>query len=160
MWCPIKRLGLERCGSAAFCDLSCEMKAVTSDLVLTNEKEAAVIYGINGEIMACSGTEKPLRIPPCSSRSTRASACKSAYYINPPGHPGTNRHTFTHTFYYNECHNPPTTAQTMYWAFQSFLGISLRSYVTTPWSPDRMQHHKRTVGSEAVLKRQCPINTS
>lgn len=53
MWCPIKQLGLERCASAAFGDLSCEMKAVTSDLALTNEKEAAVIYGINGEIIVC-----------------------------------------------------------------------------------------------------------
>lgn len=59
------------CGSAAFGDLSCEMKAVTSDLVLTNEKEAAVIYGINGEMMVCFWTETPLRIPPCSSRSTQ-----------------------------------------------------------------------------------------
>lgn len=42
----------------------------------------------------------------------------------------------------------------MHWAFQSFLGISLRSCVTAPLSPDRMYDHKRTVGSEAVLKGQ------
>lgn len=49
--CPIKQLGLERCGSTALGDLSCEMKALTSDLLLTSEKEGAVIYGINGGII-------------------------------------------------------------------------------------------------------------
>lgn len=51
MLCPIKQLGLEGCGSTALGDSSCEMKVVTSDLLLTNEKEGAVIYGINGEII-------------------------------------------------------------------------------------------------------------
>ena len=168
MLCPIKQPGLERCGSTALGDLSCEMKAVTSDLLLTNEKEGPVIYGINGQIILCFWTEMLLCIPPCSSPNAQhqlSISLHSPYYINPPGHPVTNNHTHTHTHTHihtcdrNECYNPPTTAQTMYWAFQSFLGISPRSYVTAPSSPDRMQHHKRTVGSEAVLKRQLLINT-
>lgn len=58
MLCPIKRLGLEQCGSTALGDLSCKMKAGTSDLLLTNEREGVVIYGANwGKLSPCFITE-------------------------------------------------------------------------------------------------------
>lgn len=165
MLCPIKPLGLEQCGLTELGDLSCNMKAETSDRLLTNEREGEVIYGTNGEMIPCFLTEMLLNMPSRSSPSAQHQldiCLQSLYYINTPGHCVTNTHTFTHS--HTHTHAIIMSVTTLnhctdhVLSFQSFLGISQRSYVTTPPSPDRMQLHKKAIGSEAILKRQLRIN--
>lgn len=100
----------ERSGSTALGDLSCEMKAVTSDLLLTNEKEGAVIYGINEQIILRFWAEMLLHIPPCSSPNTQHQPARPL--LHKPTWTPCNKHTYTHTCYRNEHYNPPSNHST------------------------------------------------
>lgn len=93
--------------------------------------------------------------------------CLSAFHLaalltlsaqHPPVQPLLHKPTWTpcdkhtHAHKHTQPLHPPTTKCTVCRAFQSFLGISLRS--SAPSSLHRMQYHKRIFGSEAVLKEQ------
>lgn len=181
MLCPIKRLGLEQRGSTAWGDLSCKMKAGTSDLLLTNEREREVIYGANwgnyplafqqrcfsmGSGGGGSGSSSPSeqhQLDICL-QSCRLHKCTwTLCHKHTLSHRHTERHISTHTR--ARAHAMIMSVATLdcrtdhALSLQSFRGISRRSYVTTPSSPDRMQLHKKAIGSEAILKRQLPIDT-